>query len=825
MSRFGRTSPSTGMYENVPSSRMPTSSGRRQAEKCHANNENKHIPSERDHQHVNPLRRRPYLNETGQSSMVTGMNQHQSEYTSSVSAGERRNDKLKRDNIAMSTGSHSGNVPRFNRAKSEKREIVDSSWFVKSFADAGGLNQNSVMKDECVNQSEVGVSDIECLSSVGVAADVCNNSGISVAERKRMFESVPDSHLGPFGSITSGRALPHPQRTLSPLEPNTKGLPMNRNQQPHHRQQLPYRGSKTTPNMTSSTSTSDEWDFLATLNDILRRENFLVEDNVDSEKTSCPSKSSPSDNIGTSYSRHLPSISESNKPDVGHSNENCTTPTSPMSPRPPRPNRLRAERRKEYARTRSLDAGHFSLSNGTTLSNGNSNSCSHDFLGANSTCVSGNNIDLSPTKGNDNSGNAAKGSSGCFLTQSPTAIDNNGSCMSNRDIAAAYPFPVLPMPSTASSNKNGNNGTVSSCITVENPFHPSKHLSVLPIHQSLEYHGRQALVSPVKSSSTGNDTGGGTSVSNHFPHFVNNFNNLPPPPPNSIINVPHAGTPGERSITPRQQQQHPPQRLTTDLPNNSTFPSSFYGQHEQQQPNTLQGYRHARSPLLNTVSSSLDSIYERLKANDYLDPIGPSRPLTQVYFDRNFGYLDYGIGNHEGDGVENGFDLDDCNGGEHNSQPNLFSNSNGNSSNSGCGVVERRNFQHDQQNGNISGNSNAISCGERGTRVGRMSPFQPSQMVMGNVSPSMRLDRMAMQAPHRSLSRCGALGGSLSSLTGVLPNSSSTGNNSNITSAGSHPTVTTFSMNPASSVHSTTSWCNLPGDYRGRSYGSFKVIS
>lgn len=814
---FGRKSPvTTGMYENLPAPRSCPS--RRQV--FHPNNNDVKRIGAADRE-PNPPRRR--LNEAGQSTLLTGINhsrKNKSYSTASDFDSERSSDKILDASREMPLGAanHSGGVSRFTRAKSEKREVVDSGWYMQSFSDAGGPIQNNVSEDGCANQSEDDCGD-EATSL---------NNGISVAQRKRMFETTMTRNAE--NTTCSTVAPPPPRRELSPSSHFTSDRILQTHQQ-QQRQQLPYRGSKTTPNVSSTAS--DEWDFLATLNDILRRENFLGEEDLDFGKGASINNY---DNMpGTDYNQKGSFMPMGfNKHDSTNRSERediSTTPTSPMSPRPPRPSRMRAERRKEYARTRSLDAGQFSLTNGLiTASNNNNN---HELVGSNSNLLSGSNIDLS-TGGNDII-TAGSGSFGGYTGYRQNQPHSSSTSISNRDIAP-YLFPGWPLPSppppsstTCSSAINSNNNVTTSII-VENPFHPSNNLSVLPVFSSpslLEHHhGRQTLVSPVKSSSTGIDIGGdgsnnNASASKHFPHFITNEYNGPPPPRNSITNMPHAGLPGERCITPRQQQQLPLHRLTTDFSNHPALSTSFYNNQQQQQQQAA--YRLPRSPLLNTVSSSLDSIYERLKANEYLDPIGPARPLTQVYFDRNFEYLHYGMNSHAGGGAGSGLDACSNGGGGHNSQPNLFGTSNGN----GCGV-ESRNFHNVHQNASSSGasggNGNVVSC--TSSRVGRMSPFQSTQM-MENVSPSMRLDKSAATAtqfPQGNLSRCGTLGGSLSNLPGVVVPSNSPANNgyigNNITAGGSHSAFPSNSSN----INAATSWWNLPGDYRGRSYGSFKVI-
>lgn len=838
---FGRKNPAgTGMYENLPSSQRSSATGtsasssnrQQQSVARHAND----VHDQRDSRQPNLPCRRPFLNDAGQSAMLTGINHSHMKDNKNCSPSvtldqHRYNDKIGRDGggeMSFGTSSLSGGVPRFNRAKSEKREIVDSSWFSQSFASTGGPNQTNVNVNECTNQSDSYALDGNCNKgtddvSLGMSVQDWQN-GISVAERKRMFESVitgqfmDGSLQGMQNDNKSFGVAPQPPRRG--LSPSSSHLNSDRILSTHHRQQFPYRGSKTTPNISSSSS--DEWDFLATLNDILRRENFLPDDDLDFGKGRFLNSSDGP--VVSDFSQNFVSVSqgEANRP--ADANRISTTPTSPMSPRPPRPSRMRAERRKEYARTRSLDAGHFGLSNGLSTSTATNNNTSHEFLGSNNSLLSGSNIDLSTGGVTIGEASASRGYSNYRQNhQHPSSStcnnENNGS---NRAMLS-YRSPVTDTLSSPSSNANNNsNNATTSCITVENPFHPSNNLSVMPLLAAspLEYHERQTLVSPVKSSSSGNDAGSGggrngsaASASNHFPHFINSSSyNGPLPPRNSITNMPHAGTPGERSITSRQQQHPPLHRLTADFSNNSNFPSPFYNLQQQQQ-----AYRITRSPLVNTVSSSLDSIYERLKANEYLDPIGPSRPLTQVYLDRNFGRLDYerSSSHHRSNGGS-GFNV---NGDGHNSQPNLFENSNANV------VLDGREFHHHQPNPSSGAcDENAIRCGGV-SRLGQMSPFQPNQMLMGNVTPSpVRMsDRMENVSVGGSLSRCGVLGGSLTSLTGASARCpSNNASNSNITSAGTH-SVTTFPPN-LSETQGTTGWWNVPGDYRGRSHGSFKVI-
>jgi hypothetical protein len=89
-----------------------------------------------------------------------------------------------------------------------------------------------------------------------------------------------------------------------------------------------YKGSKTTGSLLGTNS--DDWDFLTTLNDILREENFLVEDSKSKGKGS-----------------------ESN------ANATATPQPQPLSPKPPRPARRadRDRRKADYTKTRSMDAG------------------------------------------------------------------------------------------------------------------------------------------------------------------------------------------------------------------------------------------------------------------------------------------------------------------------------------------------------------------------------------------------------------------------------------------------------------------------------------
>lgn len=857
---FGSKSTAAGMYENLPAAR---SSLRRQVAQMVDDSVGDDVVegTRRESQPI-PPRRRPLLNEAGQSGMLTDINhspcgtsntasRKDSTSTHKKHSVEKYNEKMD-EKMSLSTGggadTQSGGVPRFTRARSEKREIVDSgsttgsSWFLQNFTSAGGCggqHQNNVNGDMSANQSDT-------------PTPIPGGNSANVHEKRKMFEAVPHTKNSDGGGASFSKLTNQSSATSRFNEPPqpphrvTSASAYQSNSGRGQSRPVPYRGSKTSPGMVStvpSSASGDEWDFLARLNEILRRENFLSEQDTDfgNQESNC------NDGVGItgtgSFYGGPANSSEAEKVD-GKSGSNVSTssPTAPMSPRPPRPNRMRSERRKEYARTRSLDAGHLGLvSNGLSVAS-NSN---HDFHGINNNLLTGSSIDL-----------PGETSQALELGQAGFGISDSNH------------------PSSSST-------TATSCVTVvEDPFQQlaSKNLSVLPLTSPQQReHQRQTLVSPVTSPPMN------TPGSPHFPPFMNYRSATPPLayPNSSIQSMPHAGgsmihnsSGGERCATPRhhQQQQQPNHRLTTDAfnnngPNNNTItPSSFIQQYHHQPSSSSSSYRITRSPLLNTVSSSLDSIYERLKANEYFDPIGPSRPLTQVYLDRNFGAIaDYygihpvhhhhgGMGGSGGivGGCGSGFNLMDVNsssagnnnddgnisGYNTNSQPNLFV----------SGGVLDRNFYSSPQSGrwtagfmdttpglttttgggNVSNNNNVVSG------RGHMSPFQPNQMMMESVSSSpSRFDRGAVHHPHHlqqphnqqsnlhsGLTRSGMLGGSLSCL--IAAPSANLSNNNSITSAGNH-SAASFASNPA--PQQPGSWWNIPtGDYRGRSYGSFKVI-
>ncbi|CAG7834210.1 unnamed protein product [Allacma fusca] len=172
---------------------------------------------------------------------------------------------------------------------------ISDSWFSNSFVNAGGFAIKSVSEpkndiDICQSNSRAG--------SVGRSGDFVN------------------SQFSPSGRM---------------------------------HQAVKYRGAKTSP----MSKTTDEWDFLSTLNDILRKENFLS----DSDQSENKIYGGRVSNYGTSG---VPENREYTPSKDISSRSMSTEPSTslvqiPMSPRPPRPARRSDGRRKDFMKARSMN--------------------------------------------------------------------------------------------------------------------------------------------------------------------------------------------------------------------------------------------------------------------------------------------------------------------------------------------------------------------------------------------------------------------------------------------------------------------------------------
>jgi hypothetical protein len=177
-------------------------------------------------------------------------------------------ENVPKDNKVICNALVSGGIERGVRARSEKKlELVDS-WFSKSFQNAVNNKSTTPQSSSCHKTSNGEIS----------ARLVCNSGTFEEREKKKpIFENNGKSIRG-------------------------------------------YRGSKTTSLPDTSSNSTNEWDFLTTLNEILREENF----------------------IGENYNKEVAPNSQ-----------------LPLSPRPPRPLRRNERRNKEYNKTKSLDPTQF----------------------------------------------------------------------------------------------------------------------------------------------------------------------------------------------------------------------------------------------------------------------------------------------------------------------------------------------------------------------------------------------------------------------------------------------------------------------------------
>lgn len=226
----------------------------------------------------------------------------------------------------------SGGIDRSVRARSEKRQLVDS-WFSKSFQAA--INENEV-KSRGPNFSKGRPN--------GIIFDRVENGG-KLTNGNSWGQVLCNS-----GSDGGGR------------DDFNRNSGENTATRSKARRPVAYRGCKTTSNLDSivipsstTGSSGSEWDFLTSLNEMLRQENFIGEKygNCNGEK------------VVERESHVCSPIPQTSVAAAGGV-------VVPLSPRPPRPLR-RSERRKEYVKARSMDVAQF----GSTLTqlNEEMNSC------------------------------------------------------------------------------------------------------------------------------------------------------------------------------------------------------------------------------------------------------------------------------------------------------------------------------------------------------------------------------------------------------------------------------------------------------------------
>lgn len=231
----------------------------------------------------------------------------------------------------------SGGVDRSVRARSEKRELVDS-WFSKSFHAAVNVN-GEPNKEQERPKLRSGRDQGQGRNS----AQRPNGLVIATSDHP---QKVSLSNGGDnWGQVyCNTRSTEIKSSTSKPLLGKENGVasPENTGTGIRRSRPLPYRGSKTTSNLDSSTN-GHEWDFLTSLNEMLRQENFIG-DRYNGNNTSSSKPVPPAKPIQDNY------IPPQSIPG------GIVAPL--LSPRPPRPLR-RSERRREYAKARSMDAAQF----------------------------------------------------------------------------------------------------------------------------------------------------------------------------------------------------------------------------------------------------------------------------------------------------------------------------------------------------------------------------------------------------------------------------------------------------------------------------------
>jgi hypothetical protein len=494
----------------------------------------------------------------------------------------------------------SGGVNRNTRARSEKREMVDS-WFSKSFANAGGLNQSPAKNVGCGNNEHYECESRDNGNGNNNTINAESDEFGSFIDRKRAFENLIAQTKQSSSSSSAGCNIPaganvnsgRIQASMSPspgvrFQSTPTQKEGNGSSSSSGRRSMPYRGCKTTSNVDEA----GDWDFLSTLNDILREENFIGDSYLEDNQNSFERKKDATTTVTVT-----PTISDNGTNSSSPANPNYGTNNVPLSPRPPRPAR-RAERRREYAKARSMDIAHLA-SNANIHGGNNLNDYSYDQ----STSVNPNSlVSTVPSPRN------------VIVETSMTSIPMN---MLSPPNYQQYSQPTQ-------NNGSGSNGGVTRCVspyqnvpsstvnTGTNDLSMMRRMDSLPLQSScassstVPIHQQAACI---PSTSTGNksSSGGTTLLSNsrpmtpcgsREPHQMRMIDNDP---------IPNNG--------PRPPMNSPPLNPTRLPP-----------------PPVM-------SPLLqaNPMSSSLDSIYDKLKASsEYVDPvtgrISPAaRPVTQLY--------------------------------------------------------------------------------------------------------------------------------------------------------------------------------------------------